>query len=57
MKSGRILGCLTGMLVISGCMTIFNAHHAVECRADSRDEMFQKARAVGVRPSRVTALP
>ena len=57
MKSGRILGCLTGMLVISGCMTIFNAHHEVECRADSRDEMFQKARAVGVRPSRVTTLP
>ena len=33
-----------------------NAHHEVECRADSRDEMFQKARAIGVRPSRVTEL-
>ena len=28
MKSGRILGCLTGVLVISGCMTIFNAQEA-----------------------------
>ena len=34
MKSGRILGCLTGMLVISGCMTIFNAYEAQEAVAD-----------------------
>ena len=33
-----------------------NACHSAECRADTRDEMFQKARAVGVRPSRVTLL-
>ena len=33
-----------------------NACHSAECRADTRDEMFQKARAVGVRPSRVTCL-
>ena len=33
-----------------------NARHEAECRADSRDEMFAKARTVGVRPSRVTAL-
>ena len=34
MKSGRILGCLTGMLVISGCMTIYNAYEAREAVAD-----------------------
>ena len=34
MKSGRILGCLTGMLVISGCMTIYNAYEAQEAVAD-----------------------
>ena len=28
MKSGRIVGCLLGLLVISGCMTIFNAQEA-----------------------------
>ena len=33
-----------------------NACHSVECRADTRDEMFAKARTVGVRPSRVTCL-
>ena len=34
MKSGRIFGCLTGMLVISGCMTIYNAYEAQEAVAD-----------------------
>lgn len=33
-----------------------NACHTAECRADSRDEMFSKARTVGIRPSRVTCL-
>ena len=33
-----------------------NERHEAECRADSRDEMFAKARTVGVRPSRVTQL-
>ena len=33
-----------------------NVPHAVECRADSRDEMYQKAKSVRVRPSRVTQL-
>ena len=33
-----------------------NVRHEAECRADSRDEMFAKARTVGVRPSRVTQL-
>lgn len=33
-----------------------NVTHAVECRADSRDEMFQKAKSVRVRPSRVTQI-
>ena len=33
-----------------------NVRHSVKCRADSRDEMFAKARSVGVRPSRVTCL-
>ena len=33
-----------------------NQRHKAECRADSRDEMFAKARTVGVRPSRVTQL-
>lgn len=33
-----------------------NIPHAVECRADSRDEMYQKAKFVRVRPSRVTQL-
>ena len=28
MKSGRIVGCLLGLLVVSGCMTIFNAQEA-----------------------------
>ena len=28
MKSGRFFGCLSGLLVVSGCMTIFNAHEA-----------------------------
>ena len=28
MKSGRIFGCLSGLLIISGCMTIFNAQEA-----------------------------
>ena len=28
MKTGRIVGCLLGLLVISGCMTIFNAQEA-----------------------------
>ena len=34
MKSGRIFGCLAGMLIISGCMTIFNAYEAQESVAD-----------------------
>ena len=33
-----------------------NVPHAVECRADSRGEMYQKAKSVRVRPSRVTQL-
>ena len=33
-----------------------NVRHEVECRADSRDEMFAKARAVGIRPGTVTQL-
>ena len=33
-----------------------NVRHEAECRADSRDEMFAKARTVGIRPSRVTQL-
>ena len=33
-----------------------NVCHSAECRADTRDEMFAKARTVGVRPSRVTCL-
>ena len=33
-----------------------NVRHEAECRAESRDEMFAKARTVGVRPSRVTQL-
>ena len=33
-----------------------NVPHAVECRADSRDEMYQKAKPFRVRPSRVTQL-
>ena len=33
-----------------------NQRHEAECRADSRDEMFAKARTVGIRPSRVTQL-
>ena len=37
MKSGRILGCLTGMLVISGCMTIYNAYEAQEAVAKKGD--------------------
>ena len=36
--------------------TCDNVSHAVECRADSRDEMYQKAKSVRVRPSRVTCL-
>ena len=30
MKSGRVIGCLSGLLVVSGCMTIFNAQEAQE---------------------------
>ena len=33
-----------------------NQRHEAECRADLRDEMFAKMRAVGIRPSRVTQL-
>ena len=33
-----------------------NVRHEVECRADSRDEMFAKARSIGVRPGTVTQL-
>ena len=28
MKSGSIVGCLSGLLIVSGCMTIFNAQEA-----------------------------
>ena len=34
MRSGRIFGCLAGMLIISGCMTIFNAYEAQESVTD-----------------------
>ena len=34
MKSGRIVGCLLGLLVVSGCMTIFNAQEAQRSVAD-----------------------
>ena len=37
MKSGGIFGCLTGMLVISGCMTIYNAYEAQEAVAKKGD--------------------
>ena len=34
MKFGRFFGCLSGILVISGCMTIFNAQEAQKRLAD-----------------------
>ena len=34
MKSGRFFGCLAGMLIVSGCMTIYNAYEAQESVAD-----------------------
>ena len=34
MKSGRFFGCLSGLLIVSGCMTIFNAYEAQESVAD-----------------------
>ena len=36
--------------------TADNVHHEAKCRADSRDEMYQKAKSIGVRLSRVTEL-
>ena len=37
MKSGRIVGCLLGLLVVSGCMTIFNAQEAQRSVRDKAD--------------------
>ena len=37
MKSGRFFGCLSGLLVVSGCMTIFNAQEAQDSVRDKAD--------------------